>query len=261
MGKTYLVLDAGNTNVVVGLYAGSDLKGFWRFRTDTSRTEDEWYILLQSVMQARNLDMNSVDFCVFSSVVPDATRTLVHFFEKYLDCPFLVVNSQTELGVTYPVSDPSYIGADFIVNAFAAWQKYHTPAVICDLGTATTVQLVGADGYFYGTIIAAGMVTSFQQLVENAAQLARTELDRPQHLLGTTTRDAMLSGVITGHAMMLDGLVQRVREEYASLGKIVSIITGGIAPMVYPMTRNIDLMDRHLTLDGLALIARKFTHE
>jgi type III pantothenate kinase len=261
MGKMYLVLDAGNTNVVAGLYSGSKLTAFWRFRTDAHRTEDEWFTLIHNVMHVRELDMDEISFCVLSSVVPQITRTLIHFFEKYVSCPFLVVNSQTELGLTFPVPDPSYVGADLIVNAYAVWRKYRSPAIVCDLGTATTLQLVGDDGSFHGTIIAPGLVTSLNQLADNAALLARIELESPKALLGTCTRDAMLSGSITGHALMIDGLVERIRTEYAHLGKIVSVITGGIAPLVYPATSRIDLLDRHLTLDGLALIAQKFTRE
>ena len=258
MNPRSLVFDIGNTHTVVGVYIDGSLAHSWRLATERSRTEDEHYCLLNSLLANAGLAPRGFDFCALASVVPDLTRSFAHMMHKYIGCQLVVVNAYTELGLSFPMPDPGFIGADLIVNAYAAWQRYRRSCIVCDFGTATTIQLVGADGYFFGTVIAPGVLTSSARLFEKAALLANVELAAPTALLGTNTKDALLSGILTGSTLMMDGFVQRIREEHAALGDIITIGTGGIAPLVCHNSRCVDHVDKTLTLDGLYLICQRF---
>ncbi|MCD4829257.1 MAG: type III pantothenate kinase [Candidatus Cloacimonetes bacterium] len=254
MNQRSLVFDVGNTHTVVGVYTGGSLAHQWRLATDKRRTGDEHYCLMSDLLHTAAINPRDFDICALASVVPDITRAFSQMINKYFGCRLVVVSGHSELGLSFPITDPGCIGADLIVNAYAAWRKYQRPCAVCDFGTATTIQLVGADGYFHGVIIAPGVLTASGHLFEKAALLAHVELEPPRQLLGTTTRDALLSGILSGSAFMIDGFIDRIRQEYAHLGEIYAIGTGGIASVVCDLSRTIDRVDKTLTLDGLHLI-------
>jgi type III pantothenate kinase len=189
-------------------------------------------------------------------VVPELTRIWHHLCQKYFTAQVFAINGYTALGMTYNVIDPGFIGADLIINAFAAWKKYNSTCIVIDLGTATTIQLITHQGRFMGTVIAPGIRTAAAQLFEKAALLSEIELSTPEQTLGTNTRDAMLSGIVTGHALMIDSFINKLKTEYIEYQPIVSVATGGIADLIMPLITSIDYIDKTLTLDGLNLAAK-----
>ena len=252
-----LLVDIGNTHTVVGLYDKSAIVSLWRLQTDINRTVDEYWSFLNSLSSSEGYDLKETGILVLSCVVPKLTGIFRDLSSKYLNCQFVNVTSDLDLGLTYPTKDPSYIGADLLVDAFAVLEKYKTNSIVCDLGSATTIQLVGSDGYFYGTVISPGLITSSDSLTKTAAQLTEIKLSDEMPLLGKNTRDAVLSGIIRGHALMIDGFVSQIREEFSTLNPIKVVATGGIAKLVSRFTRFIDVVDETLMLDGLNRIAER----
>jgi len=257
MVKINLVADIGNTHVVIGIYQDDNLLHSFRMKTDHEKTEDEYFSILSNLLREHNLKLENINNFAVSSVVPTLSRTFRHLSRKYFKLKAISVDSYLKLGLQFPIPDPSFIGADLIVNAFAARAKYHQATIICDFGTATTIQLVGSDGYFYGTMIAPGVLTSANQLFHTASKLSHIQLETPKHLLGTNTADALCSGIINGNRFMLDGFIREIKAEYKHLNPIKVIATGGIADMICKESSQIDFVDKTLTLDGLNLICNK----
>ncbi|MBW6515817.1 MAG: type III pantothenate kinase [Candidatus Cloacimonetes bacterium] len=247
----YLVIDIGNTNIEIGIYNSQELYCSWRLDSDASRTEDEYYALISSLASENQVDLKNIEICCISSVVPELSRIFEHLITKYLTSKIFNVNAYTVLGLTFPVTDPGFIGADLIVNAYSAWKKYNTNCIICDFGTATTIQLIGKDGYFHGTIISPGVVISSANLFQKASLLTKIQLETPQHTLGTNTRDALLSGIIKGHSLMVDAFIRRIKEDYRDLGEFRVILTGGIAHLIGDNLEEEATIDKTLTIDGL----------
>lgn len=252
MNQNYvLVIDIGNTHIVMGIYEESELIQSWRFQSDVLKTADEYYSLFKSLKESIPQHIAQFHNCILASVVPELTRIFSHMVSKYLLCRLIIVNAETPLGLKFLIPDPSFIGADLLVNAYVAREKYLTNCIICDFGTATTIQLVGKDGTFYGTVIAPGVMTSASTLFSKAALLSSIELEMPVKTIGTNTREALLSGIVTGHSYLVDGFIRRIREEYSYLGEIRAIATGGISSLICQGSREIDLIDKTLTLEGL----------
>ncbi|MBM4403570.1 MAG: type III pantothenate kinase [Candidatus Cloacimonetes bacterium] len=245
-----LVVDIGNTNIVCGIYSGKTLAWHARLQSSSKRTADEYYALLASLWN-HHYAVECIRTVTMASVVPELTRIWQHLFQKYLNARVVEINGYSPLGLSFRTADPGFIGADLIVNAFSAVHKYKTSCIICDLGTATTIQLVTASGEFYGTIIAPGLRTGASFLFERAALLSEIELTSPNVLLGTNTRDALLSGIIHGHANMIERFIEKIRSENSDLAPITAIATGGIADLIKPLTASVDVVDKTLTLDGL----------
>lgn len=251
-----LVFDIGNTNIVGGVYEVGVLKCTIRISSDTKKTADEYFAIIETICSKNNINLDQINKIVLSSVVPSLTRSFEHLIQRYFPCPCVIVNGYTKLGLTYNLSDPGFIGADLIVNAFSAWKKYQCPCVICDMGTATTIQLIDEHGHFYGTSILPGVVTGAYNLFEKAALLSNIQLEKPEHLLGTTTRDALLSGIILGHAFLIDRFVKEIKHKYPELKGIKTIATGGISTLISESTKEVDIIDKNLILDGLYLISQ-----
>ncbi len=247
-----LVVDIGNTNIVCGIYIGKTMAWHARLQSSSKRTADEYYSLLASLWN-NHYDVSRIEYVTMASVVPELTRIWQHLFQKYLHAQVMEINGYSPLGLTFRTTDPGFIGADLIINAFSAVHKYRTNCIVCDLGTATTIQLVTASGEFYGTIIAPGLRTSASFLFEKAALLSEIELTIPGFLLGTNTRDALLSGIVSGHAHMIQTFIINIRNEHPELAPITAIATGGITDLIKPLTPALDIVDKTLTLDGLNL--------
>ena len=257
MKKMNLVFDIGNTHIVGGLYLSEKQFCCWRWHTDKAKTEDEYYLMFKGILQQYNISTDLIQQIALGSVVPNLTRTFEHLFQKYLNSSFYILNAYTDLGLKFPVDNPGFIGADLIINAFAAKEKYKKNCIICDLGTATTIQLVSADGFFHGTVIAPGLLISSRNLFEKASQLATIELKAPKYVLGKNTPDAVCSGIINGNAYMIDGFIQQIRLEHPELTPIYSIATGGMATMIASVSSYIDCVDKNLTLEGLNLFCMR----
>ena len=257
MKNINMVVDIGNTNIVIGFYSNTEYQYSWRINTDQAKTEDEYFIIIKQLANEQNLILSQIEKVAISSVVPKITRTFSQLITKYLKCDIEIVNANYELELKFPMEDPSFIGSDLIVNAFSAITKYKTNCIICDFGTATTIQLVGGDGFFFGTIIAPGVITSAKNLFDSTALLANVQLEKPEHLLGINTTDALLSGIVTGNSLMLDGFIKAIKNEYKHLGSFKTIATGGIAELICKDSKEIDIIDVNLTLDGLNFICCK----
>lgn len=256
--KKILVIDVGNTNIVCGIYNNNEifspdsLTDTFRMASDRIKTSDEYYVLI------KNLSGDTeIDYICVSSVVPAISRTIEHMIIKYYKVPYYFVTGNSDLGLRFSIPDPGYIGPDLIVNAYSAWKKYNKNTIICDFGTATTVQFIDSEGFFHGTAILPGLITGAYNLFEKAALLSNIQLESPNEILGTNTRDALLSGLIRGHAFSMDGFVKAIKEKYKDMLPLQTIATGGIAGLVSEQSASIDIVDKSLTLDGLYLIARK----
>ena len=251
-----LVIDIGNSNIVLGLYKADKLSSFWRIETDKLESVDSYYHKIQALFANEQISIPQISRIALSSVVPQLTDVFTNLFNRYFNCPHITVNANSELGLSFPISNPGFIGPDLIVNSYAAWKKYKTNCIICDFGTATTLQLVSADGFHHGSIICPGVYISAKALFLQASRLSDIELSEPVNLLGTNTKDSMLSGIVTGSKLMMDGLIRKIRIEYQHHGNITTIATGGISELICKNSEEIDLIDKNLQLDGLNFICR-----
>jgi len=246
-----LIVDIGNTNIVCGIYENGKLGWFARFQSSSKRTADEYYALLKPLMGSYCLE--AIEQVALGSVVPELTRIWLHLFQKYAKAKVYEINGYSKLGLSYPISDPGFIGADLIANALAAWKKYMANCLVIDLGTATTLQLVSKNGEFIGTSIIPGLKTGAGAMFEKAALLSEIELTNPSGILATNTREALLSGIVNGHALMLEAFITEVKKEYSDLLPLMTIVTGGISELLLPLMPSVDISDKTLTLDGLYL--------
>ncbi len=257
MKNINMAVDIGNTHIVIGFYSNTEFQYSWRLNTDETKTKDEYFDIIKKLADDRKLILSQINKAAVSSVVPVITQIFSHLINKYIKCEIIIINAYSELGLNFPVEDPGFIGSDLIVNAFSAKEKYKTNCIICDFGTATTIQLVGKDGQFFGTVIAPGVITSAKSLFDSTALLSNVQLEKPKHLLGTNTTDSLLSGIITGNLLMTDGFIKALKKEYKYLGQIKAIATGGIAELICKDSKEIDIIDKNLTLDGLNRICCK----
>lgn len=250
-----LAIDIGNTNITLGLWDGQEWRRQWRLRTIHDQTVDEYGIYLKMLLREEGL-ATAVDEVVLSSVVPPLTRTFVAVAGRYLGHEPLLVTSTTDTGIRIATENPAEVGADRIVNAAAAYHLYPGASIVVDMGTATTLDVVSADGALLGVVIAPGMELAAEALTRRAAQLGRVALEAPPHVLGRNTIHAMQSGLIFGYVSLIEGLVRRLRAEL-SLPDAPVIGTGGLIRLITPYTPVITSVEPWLTLTGLRLIAER----
>lgn len=248
-----LAIDAGNTNTVFAVYDGEELKGLWRCSTDTKRTADEYAVWLTQLMSLIDLTRAQISQAIIASVVPEAVFNLVSLCRRYFDTQPLVVGEPgVELGIKVLLDNPSEVGADRVVNAVAARERFGAPLVVVDLGTATTFDVIDADGNYAGGCIAPGINLSLQALYMAAAKLPRIAIRHPEKVIGRSTIPAMQSGIFWGYVGLIEGILTRMAEELGYRPTVVA--TGGLAPMFAEATQAIDHIDGDLTLWGLRLI-------
>lgn len=250
-----LAIDLGNTNTKFAVHDGAEWRGTWRASTDSTRTADEYAAWLSTLLAMQGLSLADIDDCIVSTVVPQALFHLRNLSRRYVGAEALVVGETAELGIEVRIPKPSEAGADRLVNAIGAFTAYGGPLIVIDSGTATTFDIVGADGSFEGGIIAPGINLSLQALHTAAARLPRIEIRRPEKVIGTDTVGAMQSGVFWGYIELIDGLIDRIREEYAQPMK--TIATGGVASLFEGASDKIDVYDQDLTTRGLLEIHRR----
>jgi type III pantothenate kinase len=250
-----LAIDIGNTNITLGLWDGQQWRHQWRLRTIHDQTVDEYGIYLKMLMREDGL-VDGVDSVVLSSVVPPLTRTFVAVADRYLDQQPLLVTAATDTGIRIDTENPAEVGADRIVNAVAAYHLYPGASIVVDMGTATTLDVVSADGALAGVVIAPGLQLAADALTARAAQLGRVALEAPPQVLGRNTVHAMQSGLIFGYAGLIEGLVARLRAELG-LPDARVIGTGGLIRLMTPHTAVIGCVEPWLTLTGLRLIAER----
>jgi len=247
--KTILVFDIGNSNITIGLYHNALLQRTFTIKSDKDYQTTQLYNFINS-----QLGNSNIDSIATSSVVPIISKTLEQVITTCYKTPYIFVNTLTPLGLTFPIADPSHIGSDMIVDAYSAVQLYQTNCIIADLGTATTIQLVGADGYFHGYVILPGLFTATQSLFASTAQLKPFTLETPKSLLGITTQDAITSGSVYSQVFTIEKFIEKIKSEYHHLGEIKTILTGGVTPLIENDIKGIDIVNKTLLLDGLARI-------
>ncbi|HEY1560745.1 MAG TPA: type III pantothenate kinase [Caulobacteraceae bacterium] len=250
-----LAIEQGNTNTLFAVHDGSNWVAQWRAGTDPMRTADEYAVWLSQLLAMNGLSLTAMDACVISSVVPQSLFSLRNLARRYLHLEPLVVGENVELGIEIRIEKPSEAGADRLVNAIGAHSRYPGVLLIIDSGTATTFDLVAADGAFEGGVIAPGINLSVQALHDAAARLPRVAIQKPAHIIGRDTVSAMQSGIFWGYVGLIEGLVARIKAER---GEPITVIgTGGVASLFHGATEAIDLFDPELTIHGLLEIVRR----
>jgi len=253
-----LAIEQGNTNTLFAVHDGADWVAQWRTATESSRTADEYAVWLSQLLTMRGLGIGQLDGCIISSVVPQSIFNLRNLSRRYLNVEPLVVGDNVDLGIPVRILKPSEAGADRLVNAIGAHLVYPGDLIIIDSGTATTFDVVAADGAFEGGVIAPGINLSLQALHEAAAMLPRIAIQRPEHVIGKDTVSNMQSGVFWGYVALIEGLVARIKAEW---GRPMTVIgTGGVASLFEGATDSIDRFDPDLTIRGLLEIWRRNTH-
>jgi type III pantothenate kinase len=248
-----LAVEVGNSNTTFGLFATSgELTSAYRLSTERERMPDEWFAMLAALLASDGHDLSEVDGAIISSVVPSVTTWLVDMTRTRLRIDPVIVTGDLDVGLDLDVDEPRQLGADRIVDCVAAFHRYGGPAIIVDLGTATTFDVIGRNGAYKGGAIAAGVATSLQALAGNAAQLFNVELHMPEAVIGRNTADQLRSGIVAGHLAMLEGMIERTRAELGTDAQV--IVTGGLAPLFADRSSLFDHFDADLTLHGLRLI-------
>jgi type III pantothenate kinase len=250
-----LVVDVGNTNTVLGVFEGEELLHSWRIFTDRERTSDEYGVLIRALYEGSHLSERQVTGIVISSVVPPLTPILGELCRRYFQCSPLVVGPGTRTGVSIKMDNPREVGADRIVNAVAAHEKYRKSCIVVDFGTATTFDYVSERGDYMGGVIAPGVNISAEALFLHASKLPRVEVARPSHVVGKNTVSAMQAGIFYGYVGLVEGIVERMKRELGSDPLVVA--TGGLARAIASETPKIQIIDENLTLEGLRIIYEK----
>lgn len=252
-----LVIDVGNTNTVMGLFEGKTLIHDWRIRSQKNMTEDEFNLLVNGLFKEREIDPQRIKKTVISSVVPRVKNILQAFCTKYLGhAPIWVDTDTTKDLMPVRYRNPSEVGADRIVNAIAAYEKYGCAIIAIDFGTATTFDIISAKGEYMGGAIAPGVMISSEALFANASKLPRVEIcSPPERVIGLDTAESMKSGIIFGYAGLVDGMVGRIKNEMGCDPKVIA--TGGLAPLISHVSATIESVEPELTLEGLQLISER----
>jgi type III pantothenate kinase len=244
-----LAIEQGNTNTLFAVHDGTRWIAQWRSATESTRTADEYAVWLSQLLSMAGLQLGVFNGCIVSSVVPQSIFNLRNLARRYLHVEPLVIGENVDLGIDVRIDKPSEAGADRLVNAIGAHVAYPGPLLIIDSGTATTFDLVGADGAFEGGVIAPGINLSMEALHSAAAKLPRIAIQKPQRVVGTDTVGAMQSGIFWGYIALIEGLVARIKAEHG--GPLTVVATGGVASLFHGATMSIDHFDPDLTIRGL----------
>lgn len=247
-----LVVDVGNTETVLGVYDGKKLVHDWRIRTLVDHTIDEYGMLILNLYKSSRIGSRAVKDIIISCVVPPMLNILEPLCRKYFDLKPLIVGPGIKTGMPILYDNPREVGADRIVNAVAAFEKYGKESIIVDFGTATTFDYVSARGEYMGGCIAPGIMISSEALFSRAAKLPRVELSKPKTVIAKDTVSSMQAGIMYGYAGLVDGIVERMKAETGTDPLVLA--TGGLAGVISPETKSINLVDEMLTLEGLRII-------
>lgn len=247
-----LVIDVGNTNIVLGIFKEQELVDHWRVSTDRLRTTDEYGVLIRHLFYLNGVNSEEIDAIIISSVVPPVMPTLERMCQRYFGLTPLVIGPGVKTGMDIKYDNPREVGADRIVNAVAAYEKFGGPVIIIDFGTATTFCAVDKKGTYLGGAICPGIGISTDALVQRTAKLPRIEVVQAEKVICRNTVESMQAGVFYGFVGQVDGIVSRMRKELGCKAKVVA--TGGLAVIVAPATDAIDVVEPMLTLEGLKII-------
>jgi type III pantothenate kinase len=247
-----LTIDVGNTNTVLGLHDGAELRAHWRLTTRREQTADEYGILVRNLFSMASIDPARIEGVALASVVPPLTSVLIDLARHYLSHDPLVVEPGVRTGMPILYEPPGDVGADRIVNGVAALAAYGGPVIVVDFGTATTFDVVTKRGEYVGGVICPGIGISADALFQRAARLPRVDVRNPGRVVGRSTVGSIQSGLYFGYAAMVEGIIARIRAE---LGEPVRVVaTGGLAETLAADIPSIEKVDATLTLNGLRLI-------
>jgi type III pantothenate kinase len=249
------VFDVGNTNIVLGVYKGDELKHHWRIETNRNRTEDEFGMIIKSLFEHDGLALEDIDGIIISSVVPPIMLALERMCQKYFHIKPLVVGPGVKTGLDIKYENPREVGADRIVNAVAAIHEYGSPLIIVDFGTATTYCYINEHRQYLGGAIAPGINISTEALYSRAAKLPRIEITTPEGVIGKNTVSAMQAGIVYGYVGQVEGIVRRMMEQSVKMPTVIA--TGGLSNLIAQESSIIDIVDPYLTLKGLQLIYKR----
>jgi type III pantothenate kinase len=247
-----LAVDIGNTNVVFGLYDRESLVHTLRVSTVRTRTEDEYGVLLIELLGLRGVSPKSVDAAIVASVVPPLTDVMADAIRGAFAREPVIVGPGTKTGIPVLYENPREVGADRIVNAVAAFERVRGPVIVVDFGTATTFDCISPKGEYLGGVIVPGLRVSLDGLLASAAKLHPIELSVPPRVLGRNTTHALQSGVVLGHASLVDGMIERLEAELEYESEVIA--TGGLSALIGKHSRRIDRVEPNLTLDGLRIL-------
>ena len=247
-----LVIDVGNTNIVLGIFKDQELVDHWRVSTDRLRTTDEYGVLIRHLFYLNGVNSEEIDAIIISSVVPPVMPIHERMCQRYFGLTPLVIGPGVKTGMDIKYDNPREVGADRIVNAVAAYEKFGGPVIIIDFGTATTFCAVDKKGTYLGGAICPGIGISTDALVQRTAKLPRIEVVQAEKVICRNTVESMQAGVFYGFVGQVDGIVTRMRRELGCKAKVVA--TGGLAVIVAPATDAIDVVEPMLTLEGLKII-------
>jgi type III pantothenate kinase len=249
------VLDVGNTNTVLGVYDDETLKHHWRIETNRHKTEDEYGMIIKSLLEHEELSFEEFDGIIISSVVPPIMFALERMCKKYFRIKPIIVGPGMKTGLDIKYENPREVGADRIVNAVAGIQEYGSPLIIVDFGTATTYCYINEEKQYMGGAIAPGIGISTEALYSKAAKLPRIEIARPDDIIGKNTVSAMQAGILFGYVGQVEGIVARIKEQSQISPTVIA--TGGLAGLIASESDVIDIVDPFLTLKGLQLIYKR----
>ncbi len=247
-----VALDAGNTNVTIGVFEGERLTAHWRLRTVHDQTVDEWGILLRNLFALSALELDKVDGMIVASVVPPLDYALGEMARRYFHSEAVFVGPETDTGLTVRYDNPREVGADRVVNGVAAFHKYGGPCVVVDLGTTITFDAISAKAEYLGGLICPGIGISIEALFAKTARLPLVDFRQPAKVIGSNTVGSMQSGLYYGAIGMIDGILERLRAEMGAETRTVA--TGGQAHLIVRGSRFLKEVDEDLTLEGLRLI-------
>ena len=250
-----LAIEQGNTNTMFAVHDGQRWIAQWRAATESTRTADEYAVWLSQLLGMAGLQLGVFNGCIISSVVPQSIFNLRNLARRYLHVEPLVIGENADLGIEVRIDKPSEAGADRLVNAIGAHIAYPGELIVIDSGTATTFDVIAADGAFEGGVIAPGVNLSMEALHNAAAKLPRVAIQKPQHVVGTDTVGAMQSGVFWGYIGLIEGLIARIRAERGT--PLTVVATGGVASLFHGATMAIDHFDSDLTIRGMLEIWRR----
>ncbi len=250
-----LVLDVGNTNIVLGCVENGEISHVARISTQEIRTENEYAVMISQILALEHVSCSQFEGAVMSSVVPQVTEVLAHAVKLLTGCEVLIVGSGIKTGLNIRIDNPAQLGPDLVVGAVAALELYKPPLIVIDMGTATTFSVIDASGAFLGGAIVPGMGLSLDALVARTSLLQKIPFEVPRRCIGSNTVDCMKSGVVLGTVSMLDGMIERIEAELGSQATVLA--TGGLASRIIPHCKHEIIYDGNLLLKGLWAIYRK----
>ncbi len=247
-----LAIDVGNTQTVIGVFDGDRLTHHWRLSTRATRTFDEYRLSILALLERDGIDPAHLHGAAIASGVPPATAVLRRLAPVIAEGPLVVVEPGIRTGIPIVIDNPREIGADRVANSLAALVKYGAPALVVDFGTSTNFDVVSDGGELIGAVIAPGLQISHDALIGATAALRRVELTAPPSVIGKNTVTAIQSGIVFGHAGLVDGIIERLLDEVGAAATVIA--TGGLARTIVPLCRRVDRVDEFLTLEGLRLL-------